>query len=404
MKIVVLKFGGTSVGSTNRIKKVSKIIISYIKKKYKVIVTSSAMSGVTNELVKKSKEISNDFLAEEYDVLVSSGEQMSCSLIAGRLNHLGYESRSWLGWQIPILTTGDYSASRIKSIYKKNIIKYLKSGGIPIVAGFQGINSNSRITTTGRGGTDASAIMLARFFKAEKCIIYTDVDGVYTTDPNTIRKAKKIKVISYDEMLEMASLGSKVMQPHSIQDARLNRIDIKVKSSFKKVSGTLITNRKNILSNKIIRGVSFTKNDAKVTLVGVRDKPGVAASIFEPIYKNSINVDMVVQNISSNGKETDLTFTIRNEDLLKTQKLLKKNKKINFRKLIVDNKVSKVSIVGVGMITTPGVTYRMFNALAKKNINIIVISTSEIKISVLVNRKDLNKAIKILHKEFNLEK
>ena len=194
------------------------------------------------------------------------------------------------------------------------------------------------------------------------------------------------------------------MQPHSIQDARLNKIDIDVKSSFKNASGTLITKRKNILSNKIIRGVSFTKNDAKVTLIGVKDKPGVAASIFEPIYKNSINVDMVVQNISSNGKETDLTFTIKNEDLFKTQKLLKKNKKINFRKLIVDSKVSKVSIVGVGMITTPGVTYRMFNALAKKNINIIVISTSEIKISVLVNRKDLNNAIKVLHKEFNLEK
>ncbi len=404
MKIVVLKFGGTSVGSTNRIKKVSKIIISYIKKNYRVIVATSAMSGVTNELVRKSKEISNDFLAEEYDVLVSSGEQMSCSLIAGRLNHLGYKSRSWLGWQIPILTTGNYSASRIKSIYKKNIIKYLKSGGTPIVAGFQGINSQSRITTIGRGGTDASAIMLARFFKAEKCIIYTDVDGVYTTDPNSIKKAKKIKVISYDEMLEMASLGSKVMQPHSIQDARLNKIDINVKSSFKKLSGTLITKRKNILSDKIIRGVSFTRNDAKVTLIGIKDKPGIAASIFEPIYKNSINVDMVVQNISSNGKETDLTFTIKNEDLFKTQKLLKKNKKINFRKLIVDNKVSKVSIVGVGMITTPGVTYRMFNALAKKNINIIVISTSEIKISVLVNRKDLNNAIKVLHKEFNLEK
>ena len=404
MKIVVLKFGGTSVGSTNRIKRVSKIIISYIKKKYKVIVATSAMSGVTNELVRKSKEISNDFLAEEYDVLVSSGEQMSCSLIAGRLNHLGYKSRSWLGWQIPILTTGNHSASRIKSIYKKNIIKYLKSGGIPIVAGFQGINSHSRITTIGRGGTDASAIMLARFFKAKKCIIYTDVDGVYTTDPNSIKKAKKIKVISYDEMLEMASLGSKVMQPHSIQDARLNRIDINVKSSFKNLPGTIITKRKNILSDKIIRGVSFTKNDAKVTLIGVKDKPGVAASIFEPIYKNSINVDMVVQNISSNGKETDLTFTIKNEDLFKTQKLLKKNKKINFRKLIVDSKVSKVSIVGVGMITTPGVTYRMFNALAKKNINIIVISTSEIKISVLVNRKDLNNAVKVLHKEFNLEK
>jgi aspartate kinase len=404
MKIVVLKFGGTSVGSTDRIKKVSKIIISYVQKKYKVIVVSSAMSGVTNDLVKKSNKISNEFASDEYDVLVSAGEQMSCSLIAGRLNHLGYKSRSWLGWQVPILTEGKHSCSRIQKIYKKNIIKYLKLGGVPIVAGFQGINSDNRITTIGRGGTDASAIMLARFFKAEKCIIYTDVDGVYTTDPNTIKKAKKIKVISYEEMLEMASSGAKVMQPHSIQDARLNRIDIEVKSSFKKSSGTLITKRKNIFSSKIIRGISFTKNDAKVTLIGVKDKPGIAAAIFEPLYKNSINVDMVVQNISPNGKETDLTFTIKTENLNKTQKLLKKSKKISFRKIIVDNKVSKVSIIGVGMITTPGVTYRMFNALAKKNINIIVISTSEIKISVLVNRKDLNKAIIALHKEFNLEK
>ena len=404
MKIVVLKFGGTSVGSTDRIKKVSEIIVSYVQKKYKVIVVSSAMSGVTNDLVKKSKKISNEFASDEYDVLVSAGEQMSCSLIAGRLNHLGYKSRSWLGWQIPILTEGKHSSSRIQKIYKKNIIKYLKLGGIPIVAGFQGINSKNRITTIGRGGTDASAIMLARFFKAEKCIIYTDVDGVYTTDPNTIKKAKKIKVISYEEMLEMASSGTKVMQPHSIQDARLNRIDIEVKSSFKKISGTLITKRKNIFSSKIIRGISFSKNDAKVTLIGVKDKPGIAAAIFEPLYKNSINVDMVVQNISPNGKETDLTFTIKSENLNKTQKLLKKSKKISFRKIIVDTKVSKVSIIGVGMITTPGVTYRMFNALAKKNINIIVISTSEIKISVLVNRKDLNKAIIALHKEFNLEK
>ena len=403
MKIVVLKFGGTSVGSTDRIKKVSKIIISYLRKRYKVIVVTSAMSGVTNDLVRKSKEISNNFIAEEYDVLVSAGEQMSCSLISGRLNHLGYKSRSWLGWQVPIFTSGNHASARIKNIYKKNIIKYLKSGGIPIIAGFQGINSSSRVTTIGRGGTDASAIMLARFFKAEKCIIYTDVDGVYTTDPNIIRKAKKIKKISYEEMLDMAALGSKVMQPHSIQDARLNRIDIEVRSSFKKAAVTIINKRKNILSNKIIRGVSFTKNDAKITLVGVKDKPGVAASIFEPLYKNSINVDMVVQNISSNGKETDLTFTIKSDDLSKTEKLIKKNKKINFKKIIVDDKVSKVSIIGVGMITTPGVTYRMFNALAKKNINIIVISTSEIKISVLVSRKDLNKAISILHKEFNLE-
>tara|TARA_B100000579_G_scaffold157559_1_gene128192 strand:+ start:986 stop:2200 length:1215 start_codon:yes stop_codon:yes gene_type:complete len=403
MKIVVLKFGGTSVGSINRIKKISNIILSFVKKKYKVIVTSSAMAGITTGLIKKSKEISNNFNIEEYDVLVSTGEQISCSLIAGRLNHLGYKSRSWLGWQIPILTEGNHSVARIENIYKRNIMNYLKSNGIPIVAGFQGINSEHRITTIGRGGTDASAIMLAKFFKAEKCIIYTDVDGVYTTDPNKIKKAKKIKVISYEEMLEMASLGAKVMQPHSIQDARLNRINIDVRSSFKKSSGTLITKRKNIFNNKIIRGVSFTKNDTKVTLVGVRDKPGVAAAIFEPLYKNSINVDMVVQNISLNGKETDLTFTIKSEDLPKTEKLVKNNRKINFRKIIVDNKVSKVSIIGVGMITTPGVTYRMFNALAKKNINIIVISTSEIKISVLVNRKNLNKAIAVLHKEFNLE-
>ena len=403
MKIVVLKFGGTSVGSIDRIKKVSKIIISYVKKNYKVIVASSAMSGATNELIKKSKEISNNFIRDEYDVLVSAGEQISCSLISGRLNHLGYKSRSWLGWQIPIFTKGDHSSARIQNIYKKNILKYLKLGGIPVVAGFQGINFNNRITTIGRGGTDASAIMLARFFKAKKCIIYTDVDGVYSTDPNTIRKAKKIKVISYEEMLEMASLGAKVMQPHSIQDARLNRIDIDVRSSFKKAGGTLITKRKNIISNKIIRGISFTKNDAKITLIGVKDRPGVAASIFEPLYKNSINVDMVVQNISSNGKETDLTFTIKSEDLLKTEKLVKKNKKIKLRRIIVDSRVSKVSIIGVGMITTPGVTYRMFNALAKKNINIIVISTSEIKISVLINRKDLKKAVSVLHKEFNLE-
>ncbi len=361
------------------------------------------MSGATNELIKKSKEISNNFISEEYDVLVSAGEQISCSLISGRLNHLGYKSRSWLGWQIPIFTKGDHSSSRIQNINKKNILKYLKSGGISVVAGFQGINFNNRITTIGRGGTDASAIMLARFFKAEKCIIYTDVDGVYTTDPNTIKKAKKIRVISYEEMLEMASLGAKVMQPHSIQDARLNRIDIDVRSSFKKGEGTLITKRKNISSNKIIRGVSFTKNDAKITLIGVKDRPGVAASIFEPLYKNSINVDMVVQNISSNGKETDLTFTIKSEDLSKTEKLVKKNKKIKLRRIIVDSRVSKVSIIGVGMITTPGVTYRMFNALAKKNINIIVISTSEIKISVLINRKDLKKAVSVLHKEFNLE-
>ena len=468
MKIVVLKFGGTSVGTVDRIKKVADLIIAYRKKKYNVIVVTSAMSGVTNDLVNKSKKISNNFSNAEYDVLVSTGEQVSCALIAGRLIHKGYNSRSWMGWQIPIITDDKHKYSKIDQVNKKKIIKYLKSGGIPIVTGFQGINKENRITTIGRGGSDASAIVLAKFFKAERCIIYTDVEGVYTTDPKKLikylksggipivtgfqginkenrittigrggsdasaivlakffkaerciiytdvegvyttdpkklRNAKKIDVISYEEMLEMASLGAKVMQPVSIQDARLGRVNIEVKSSFKNKSGTLITKRKNITHRKTITGISTTQNDAKVTLVGVKDRPGIAASIFKPLSESSINVDMVVQNISADGKETDLTFTIKNEDLNKTRKITNSNKKIKFKKLLFDKNVSKVSIIGVGMITTPGVTYRMFQALAKHKINIQVISTSEIKISVLIHKKNLNKAILALHKEFKLE-
>ena len=283
MKIVVLKFGGTSVGTTKKIKKVAEIITEYKKKNYKVIVISSAMSGATNDLIKKSLEISHNFSRSEYDVLVSSGEQVACSLIAGRLIHKGYKSRSWLSWQVPIVTVGSYKNSRINKINKNKILKYIKEGGIPIITGFQGVNNENRLTTIGRGGSDASAIMIAKFFKAQRCIIYTDVEGVYTTDPSKLKKAKKIKVISYEEMLEMASLGAKVMQPVSIQDARLNRIDIEVKSSFIKKSGTLITKKSNINNHKIITGITSTQNDSKVSLVGVRDKPGVAASIFKTI-------------------------------------------------------------------------------------------------------------------------
>ena len=404
MKIVVLKFGGTSVGTIKKIKKVAEIISRYKKKKYKVIVISSAMSGVTNDLIRKSKDISKNFSDIEHDVLVSSGEQVACSLIAGRLIHKGIKSRSWLAWQIPIFTNGLHKNSRIYQVNKKKIFRSLKNDEIPIIAGFQGVNSSERITTIGRGGSDASAIMLAKFFKAERCIIYTDVEGVYTTDPNKLKKAKKIKMISYEEMLEMASLGAKVMQPVSIQDARLNRINIEVKSSIVKKPGTLITKRNNIVNNKIITGISSTNNDAKVTLIGVKDRPGVAASIFKPLYKNSINVDMVVQNISSNGKETDLTFTIKSEDLNKTKKIIKDNKSINFRKLLFEKGVSKISIIGVGMVTTPGVTFRMFQSLAKHQINIQVISTSEIKISVLIDKKNIKKALLALHKEFKLHK
>ena len=404
MKIVVLKFGGSSVGTIKKIIKVAEIIKSYKKKKYNIIVVSSAISGVTNELIKKSKGISENFSDEEYDVLVSSGEQVACSLIAGRLIHEGLKSRSWLAWQIPIVTKGSHKNSRISLINKKKILKYIREGGIPIIAGFQGVNNYQRVTTIGRGGSDATAIMLAKFLNAEKCVIYTDVEGVYTTDPNKFKKAKKIKTISYEEMLEMASLGAKVMQPVSIQDARLNRIDIEVKSSFIKKSGTLITKKSNIINNKIITGISSTHNDAKVSLIGVKDKPGVAASIFKPLSKKSINVDMVVQNVSPNGKETDLTFTIKKDDLNKTKKIILENKDIKFRNLIFKKGVSKISIIGVGMVTTPGVTFRMFQALASQKINIQVISTSEIKISVLIDQRDTKKALTVLHKEFELDK
>ncbi len=403
MKTIVLKFGGTSVGTIDRIKKICKIIAFYKKKRNRVLVVSSAMSGVTNDLVNKSKLISNNFDVAEYDALVSTGEQVSCALIAGRLKHDGYKSRSWISWQLPILTDGPHAGARISSVAVKELNNYIKKGGIPIITGFQGINNKFRITTIGRSGSDATAIILAKFIKADECIIYTDVDGVYTTDPRHYKKAKKIKKIFYDEMLEMASLGSKVMQPTSVQDAKLNNIDIKVKSSFITKSGTLITGSKKSFSDQIITGISSTRNDAKITIVGVKDKPGIAASIFRPLSKNLINVDMVVQNISQNGKETDLTFTIRADDLKKTQKLIKKNKSISYKELSFDKDVSKVSIIGVGMITTPGITYRMFKSLASKKINILVISTSEIKISVLVSTKNVKKAVAVLHKEFKLD-
>ena len=258
MKTIVLKFGGTSVGSIDRIKKITKIILNYKRKKNSVVVVSSAMSGVTNDLVKKSRLISNNFNEAEYDVLVSSGEQVSCALIAGALNHLGLKARSWMSWQVPIITEGPYSSARINKILTGDLQKYLKTGGIPVVTGFQGINNNARLTTLGRGGSDATAIMIAKFLKADECIIYTDVDGIYTTDPRLHKKAKKIKQIEYDEMLEMASLGSKVMQPASVQDAKLNNIDISVKSSFINKPGTLIT--KSFKKKEFSKSVKALKN------------------------------------------------------------------------------------------------------------------------------------------------
>ena len=403
MSLIVLKFGGTSVGSIKKINYVAKIIEKHHHKKNKLIVVSSAMSGVTNDLIKKSKQISKNFDKFEYDVLLSSGEQIACALLSGALLKIGLKSRSWLSWQIPIITKGDHKSSRIISINKKEILKYVNSGGIPIITGFQGISNNRRITTLGRGGSDATAISIAKFFSADDCFIYTDVSGVYTTDPKLNSKAKKIKKISYEEMLEMASLGAKIMQPISLQDAMINDIDINVRSTFINSNGTKISNNQQLFNKNPITGIAFTKNEAKITLIGVMDRPGTAASIFKPLADNQINVDMVVQTSSSDGGQTDITFTIIKDDIKNCIKILKENKKISYKKIIHDDKVSKVSIVGAGMIATPGVTYRMFQALAKKKINIMAISTSEIKISVLINQKNIKKAIRVLHKEFDLD-
>ena len=403
MSLIVLKFGGTSVGSIKKINYVAKIIKKHHHKKNKLIVVSSAMSGVTNDLIKKSKQISKNFDKFEYDVLLSSGEQIACALLSGALLKIGLKSRSWLSWQIPIITKGDHKSSRIISINKKEILKYVNSGGIPIITGFQGISNNRRITTLGRGGSDATAISIAKFFSADDCFIYTDVSGVYTTDPKLNSKAKKIKKISYEEMLEMASLGAKIMQPISLQDAMINDIDINVRSTFINSNGTKISNNQQLFNKNPITGIAFTKNEAKITLIGVMDRPGTAASIFKPLADNQINVDMVVQTSSPDGGQTDITFTIIKDDVKNCIKILKENKKISYKKIIHNDKVSKVSIIGAGMVTTPGITYRMFKALAKKNINIMVISTSEIKISVIINQKNIKEAIKVLHKEFDLD-
>ena len=403
MSLTILKFGGTSVGSIKKISNVAKLIKKHYTKKNKLIIVSSAMSGVTNDLIKKSKQISKNFDKFEYDVLLSSGEQIACALLSGALLDIGLKSRSWLSWQVPIITYGDNKSSRIVSINKKEILNYINSGGIPIVTGFQGISNKKRLTTLGRGGSDATAISIAKFFNADNCIIYTDVEGVYTTDPKLTKKAKKIDKISYEEILEMASLGAKVMAPSSVQDAMINDIDINIKSTFTNNDGTKIYNNQSKFNKNPITGIAFTKNESKITLLGVVDRPGVAASIFKPLADNQINVDMVIQNISTNTGLTDITFTIMRDEVKNCVKILKDNKKISYKKIIHDDNVSKVSIVGAGMITTPGITYRMFQALAKKKINIMVISTSEIKISVLISQKNIKKAIQILHKEFDLD-
>ena len=404
MKRLVLKFGGTSVGSVEKIQNVAHIIKKRHEEGNEIIAVVSAMSGTTNELLKKSNSISKNFSREELDVLLSSGEQISSALLCGAISELGIKSRSWMGWQIPIFTDENYNSSQIINIETKEIIKFISHRGIAVIAGFQGVSAQNRITTLGRGGSDLSAVTIAKFFETDSCEIYTDVDGVFTTDPSINEKAKKIDKISYEEMLEMASLGSKVMMPESVQTSMVNEIPVHVRSTFSEKKGTIITSEAEIDFKKLITGISYSKSDAKVTLVGVIDKPGVAADIFEPLGQNNINIDMVIQNTSPDGKKTDVTFTIKREDLSKTKKIIEQNKQhLNYEKIIHDDKVSKVSIIGAGMIANPGVTYKMFRSLANEKINILAISTSEIKISVLVKEDKTQNAVKSLHKTFGLD-
>ncbi len=398
----VLKFGGTSVGTIERIQHVAKIVKKEHDLGNKVIVVVSAMAGKTNELIKFSKKISNDFNRRELDVLLSSGEQVTSALLAGALIEKNIKSKSWLNWQIPILTEGEHLNARIVNMNISKINKFLEEG-VAIIPGFQGISKDGEIMTIGRGGSDATAVAIAKLFNADSCEIYTDVDGVYSTDPNKIPLAKKIEKISYDEMLELSTLGAKVMQSSAVQTAMMYDIPLEVKSTFTNRKGTKIFNQQNIDYTKSVTGVAYSKDDAKITLIGVEDKPGVAANIFEPLNQAQINVDMVIQNISSDQKTTDITFTIKREDLLKTKKILENNKNIVYKNITHNDKVSKISIVGAGMVSTPGVTYKMFRGLADNKINILAISTSEIKLSVIIDEENTLNAVKKLHTIFDLD-
>ena len=400
----VLKFGGTSVGTIERIQHVASIIQKEHSAGNQVIAVVSAMSGKTNELINLSKDISEKFDKREFDVLLSSGEQVTSALLAGALLKLKILAKTWLNWQIPILTEGEHSNARIINMNIKKINDFIKDQkGIAIIPGFQGISKNGEITTIGRGGSDATAVAVAKLFDADKCEIYTDVDGVFSTDPNKIPVAKKIDKISYDEMLELSSLGAKVMQSSAVQTAMMYDIPLEVRSTFTDRQGTKIFDQENIDYTKSVTGVAYSKDDAKITLIGVEDKPGVAANIFEPLSKVQINVDMVIQNISSDQKTTDISFTIKRDDVLKTLEILKNNKEIDYKNIVHNDKVAKVSIVGAGMVSTPGVTYRMFRALSDEKINILAISTSEIKLSVIINEDYTLKAIKKLHTIFDLD-
>ena len=409
MALLVMKFGGTSVANVDRIKRAAKRVALEVAHGKNVLVIVSAMAGKTNELVKWVNDTSQFYDAREYDAVVSSGENVTAGLMALTLQEMDIPARSWQGWQIPVHTSSSHSSARIESISSETINEKFEQGmKVAVVAGFQGISNENRITTLGRGGSDTTAVAFAAAFNAERCDIYTDVDGVYTTDPRICDKAKKLDKISYEEMLELASLGAKVLQTRSVEMAMRFKVKLRVLSSFEEPSekvGTLVCDEEEIMESNVVSGIAYSRDEAKMTLVSIADRPGIAAAIFGLLSDAGINVDMIIQNIAEAGR-TDMTFSCPIDQVSKAEKSLNNAKKeglINFQDLLADKNVAKISAVGIGMRSQSGVAAKMFQTLSDEGINIKVIATSEIKISVLVDRKYLELAVQSLHDAFELD-
>ena len=416
MPLLVMKFGGTSVADLERIANVAQKVRAEVERGYDVIVIVSAMSGKTNELVGWVETTSKLYDAREYDAVVSSGENVTAGLMALRLQEMGVPARSWQGWQVPINTTSAHSAARFVSIPREHLdAKFAEGFRVAVIAGFQGVSAEGRITTLGRGGSDTTAVAFAAAFGAERCDIYTDVDGVYTTDPRITSKARKLDRIAYEEMLELASLGAKVLQTRSVELAMRYKVRLRVLSSFEdtdETSGTLVCDEDEIMESKVVSGVAYSRDEAKVTLLRVEDRPGIAAAIFGPLAEAGVNVDMIVQNISeieagAKGATTDMTFSCPTNQVARAKKAMEDAVAagtISYDDIVVDADVAKISVVGIGMRSHAGVAATMFKALSSENVNIKVIATSEIKISVLIDRKYMELAVQALHDAFELDK
>jgi aspartate kinase len=400
-----MKFGGTSVADLDRIRHVATLVKREVDRGHQVAVVVSAMSGETNKLVGWTRELSPLHDAREYDVVVAAGEQITAGLTAVALSAIGVSARSWLGWQIPVRTSAMHGSARIEGIDPTMLDIRLAEGQVAVVAGFQGIAPDNRISTLGRGGSDTSAVALAAALNADRCDIYTDVDGVYTTDPRIVPKARRLEKVSFEEMLEMASLGAKVLQTRSVEIAMLYRVPVRVLSTFDaEVGGTLLCDEEDIVEKKPVTGIAYSRDEAKITLVKVPDQPGVAAAIFGPLADAGVNVDMIVQNVSEDGRKTDLTFTVARSELTRALAAIEKAAtQIGYKDLISDSNVAKISIIGIGMRAHPGVAQTMFRTLSDKGINIQVISTSEIKVSVLIAEEYVELAVRALHSAYELD-